>query len=155
MLGRFRWNACRPQWNAYCVCLVRSHRLGSSNLEKTVVYECEFFAVSVAFDVWAHLLQGKLIACKSCSRVASYLLEQIFQEESDASIICWFARVPSKNNIADDPSRGHTSELKNLKCSEDLVDKKRKIEWLDAGVQAALRLRASRIMNQKKGVSWV
>ena len=98
--------------------------LNPSN-KKTIIYECEFFAVSVAFDVWATLLQGKqvvffidnnavrdsLIECGSNSKIASCLLEHMLQEESQSSIISWFARVPSKSNIADDPSTGQTGEL--------------------------------------------
>ena len=107
--------------------------LNPSN-KKTIIYECEFFAVSVAFDVWASLLQGKqvvffidnnavrdsFIACRSSSKIASCLLEHILQGESQSSIISWFARVPSKSNIADDPSRGQTGELVKQKCSETL-----------------------------------
>lgn len=116
------------------------------NNKKTVIYECEFLAVSVAFDVWANDLAGKqvvffidnnavrdsLIACKSSSKVASCLLEKILQDESESSIISWFARVPSKSNIADDPSRGSNEILDRQGCSLELIDKKRKLEWLDA-----------------------
>ncbi len=126
-----------------------------------MIYECEFFAVSVAFDVWAETLQGKqviffidnnavrdsLIACRSKSNIASHLLEHILPDESDASIISWFARVPSKSNIADDPSRGQTEVLKRLKCAEDFVDKKRKLEWINAGLSGGAE--ALIIPNQK------
>ena len=83
--------------------------------------------MSVAFDVWANLLQGKqvvcfidnnavrdsLISCKSSSKVGSCLLEHVLQEEAQASI--FFVVCPSKCNVADDPSRGHTTELSRLR----------------------------------------
>ena len=132
--------------------------------KKTIIYECEFFAVSVAFDVWSNLLQGKqvvffidnnavrdsLISCKSSGAVASCLLEHILQEESHSSIISWFARVPSKSNIADDPSRGQTNFLAEQKCSEDPINKKRKLEWLDANVRRETEASCVPIHQSKK-----
>ncbi len=105
--------------------------------------------MSVVFDVWASLPQGKqvvffidnnavrdsLIECRSSSKIASCLLEHMFEEESQSSIISWFARVPSESNIADDPSTGQTGELVKQKCSEDLMNRKRKLELLDARVR--------------------
>ena len=113
--------------------------------KKTIIYECELFALSVAFDVWMNTLQGKqvvffidnnavrdsLIGCKSSSKVASVILEQVLQAESDASIIPWFARVPSKSNIADDPSRGQVEQLTKLNCVQEHVSLKRKLELID------------------------
>ena len=137
--------------------------------KKTIIYECEFSAVSVAFDTWAETLRGKqvvffidenavrdsLIGCKSNGKVASHFLERILQGESDASIISWVARVPSKSNIADDPSRGHTDVLDKLKCITDVVDKKRKLEWIDESINGVLRNRSSSICHQKSWMSWV
>ncbi len=110
---------------------------------KTIIYECEFSEVSVAFDAGAETLPGKqvvffidnnavrdlLVGCKSNGKVASHFLERIRQGESDASLISWFARFPSKSNIADD----HTV-LDKLKCIRDVVDKKRKLEWIDGSI---------------------
>ena len=57
--------------------------------------------------------------------------EQVLQTESDASIMPWFARVPSKSNIADDPSRGQVEQLTKLNCVQEHVSLKRKLELID------------------------
>ena len=66
--------------------------------KKTIIYEYEFFAVSIAFDVCADLVQGKqvvffsdnnavrdsLIASKPNSRVASCFLQHILSGGSSS-----------------------------------------------------------------------
>lgn len=134
------------------------------NKKKTVICECEFLAVSVAFDVWANLLEGKqvvffidnnavrdsFIACRSSSKVASCILEKILHDESESSIISWFARVPSKSNIADDPSRGLCEALVTKGCTLDVIDKNRKPEWLDAELSGETEASCIPIQSKKK-----
>ena len=93
--------------------------------------------MSVAFDVWANLLQGKqvvcfidnnavrdsLISCKLSSKVGSCLLEHVLQEEAQASIFSWFALQNAMSLM--------TRPGVTLLSSQDFVNEKRKSEWLD------------------------
>ncbi len=80
--------------------------------------------------------------------------EHILQEEAQASIISWFPRMPSKSNIPDDPSRGHTTEATEPKKNSDalrtLSVRRERLSGSMQKQKGMLRHRASPFMSQKK-----
>ena len=114
--------------------------------KKTIIHECEFLAVAIALRSWKQRLRAKqvvcfidnnavrdsLIATKSTGEVAGKILECVLHDETDNGLMMWFARVPSKSNIADDPSRGCCKLLERLGLR--LGSKEMKVDvgsWLD------------------------
>ena len=93
--------------------------------KKTAIFQCEFFAVLVALELWSELLSSRqvvfyidndgvrdvLISCNTSDPVGSVLLTKVLEKESACAISSWFTRVPSKSNVADDPSRGEINQL--------------------------------------------
>ena len=69
-----------------------------------------------------------LISAKASGDIANRLLECVLQNETDNGFLMWFARVPSKSNIADDPSRGCCKLLDKLGSTELKIDVQ---QWLD------------------------
>ena len=103
---------------------------------KTILFECEFLAVLIAYKVWAKEVAGSqlvvfidnnavrdsLISCDTSNEIAAVILRSILQLEDDVKALAWYTRVPSPSNIADDPSRNECSFLKSLKCQEDRIN---------------------------------
>ena len=103
---------------------------------KTIIFECEFLAVLIAYKVWAkevagsqlvvfidnNAVRGSLISCDTSNEIAAVILRSILQLEDDVKALAWYTRVPSPWNIADDPSRNECSFLKSLKCQEDKIN---------------------------------
>ena len=93
--------------------------------KKTAIFQCEFFAVLIALELWGELLSSRqvvfyvdndgvrdvLISCNTSNPVGSVLLTKVLEKESACAISSWFTRVPSKSNVADDPSRGEIDQL--------------------------------------------
>ena len=110
--------------------------------KKTIIHECEFLAVAIALRSWRHHLRAKqvvcfidnnavrdsLIAAKTSGDIAGRILECVLLDEADNGLMMWFARVLSKSNIADDPSRGCCKLLERLGSKGLLVDVK---SWWD------------------------
>ena len=113
--------------------------------KKTIIHECEFLAVAIALRSWKHHLKTKhvvcfidnnavrdsLIAAKASGDIASRILECVLLDETENGLMMWFARVPSKSNIADDPSRGCSEVLMRLGSKELSIDVN---SWLDVVV---------------------
>ena len=92
---------------------------------KTLIFECEFFAIFVAMKCWIEHLRNSqvvvctdnegvkdsLITCQTSSANATPLLCAIVQLEFDLRWNAWFSRVPTESNISDAPSRGKTQQL--------------------------------------------
>ena len=88
--------------------------------KKTATFKCEFFAVLVALSLWQKQLTNRqvvfyvdndgvrdvLISCSTSDPVGHVLLTKVLELEGTLALSSWFTRVPSKSNIADDPSRG-------------------------------------------------
>ena len=103
---------------------------------KTIIFECEFLAVLIAYKVWAKEVAGSqlvvfidnnavrdsLISCDTSNEIAAVILKSILQLEDDVKALAWYTRVPSPSNIADDPSRNECNFLKSLKCQEDKIN---------------------------------
>ena len=103
---------------------------------KTIIFECEFLAVLIAYKAWAGEVAGSqlvvfidnnavrdsLISCDTTNATASVILKAILQLEDDVKALAWYTRVPSPSNIADDPSRQSCAFLRSLKCQEDKIN---------------------------------
>ena len=103
---------------------------------KTIIFECKFLAVLIAYKVWAKEVAGSqlvviidnnavrdsLISCDTSNEIAAVILRSILQLEDNVKALAWYTRVPSPSNIADDPSRNECSFLKSLKCQEDKIN---------------------------------
>ena len=80
--------------------------------KKTAIFQCEFFAVLVALELWGELLSSRqvvfyvdndgvrdvLISCNTSDPVGSVLLTKVLEKEGACAISSWFTRAPSKSN---------------------------------------------------------
>ena len=91
---------------------------------KTIIFECEFFAVYCALWSWCDLLQpalivytdnngvrDSLISCHTSNVVAKQMLIATLVLEMKCNWRPWYARVPTDSNISDSPSRFDTELL--------------------------------------------
>ena len=115
--------------------------LGEKESEQ-IIFQAEMLALAVALNVWLDELRGCpvvffvdnnsvrdiAISANAKASIARRLLEDFLQKEHGASIIPWFARVPSPANPADEPSRvdcermclrGVTLQRSNVAASVD------------------------------------
>lgn len=104
--------------------------------KKTAIFQCEFFAVLVALSLWQKKLTNRqvvvyvdndgvrdvLISCSTSDPVGHVLLTKVLELEGTLALSSWFTRVPSKSNIADDPSRGECKGLIASQARQDPVD---------------------------------
>ena len=86
---------------------------------KTVIFEAELLAVVVAVHAWGSILEGRpvlffidnnsardvAISGTARSLIPLCLVGLLLQMEDNFLITSWFSRVPSKSNVADEPSR--------------------------------------------------
>ena len=62
------------------------------------------------------------ISCNTADPVGSVLLTTVLELEGALAISSWFTRIPSKNNIADNPSRGEINDLLAVKAKHEQVE---------------------------------
>lgn len=112
------------------------------SLKKTIIHECEFLAVAIAMEVWKDRIANKQVVCfidnnavrdslisgKASGKVTNKILELVLKNETSNCLMTWFARVPSKSNIADDPSRGCFALLNRLGSAKVEINFQ---QWLD------------------------
>lgn len=112
------------------------------SLKKTIIHECEFLAVAIAMEVWKDRIANKQVVCfidnnavrdslisgKASGKVTNKILELVQKNETSNCLMTWFARVPSKSNIADDPSRGCFALLNRLGSAKVEINFQ---QWLD------------------------
>ena len=105
-----------------CAHLLENKTLG-------IIAEMELLPVLVAFQVWSSRLKDKrvtvyldndgarhsLISGKTGSETCARLVNQILVLESNLGLQPWFARVPSKSNPADAPSRMEFKGIEHLR----------------------------------------
>ena len=110
------------------------------SVKQTIIHECEFLAVAIAIELWKdriatrqvvsfmanNAVRDSLISGKASGRVTNRIL--VFENETRHCLLMWFARVPSKSNIADDPSRGCFNLLDRLGSTKVEVNIQ---QWLD------------------------
>ena len=99
---------------------------------KTIIFECDFFAVFCAMFLWKNDLAGgnvvihtdndgvrdSLISCHSTSANALPILNACLQLEFEAAWNTWITRVPTESNVADDPSGFDVGSLIQCGCVE-------------------------------------
>ncbi len=63
-----------------------------------------------------------LISCNTDDPVGNVMLTAVLELEGALAISSWFTRVPSKSNIADNPSRGEIDDLLAVKAKHEQVE---------------------------------
>ena len=103
---------------------------------KTIIFECEFFAVLCALRVWKNSIQQSnvvihtdndavrdcFISCHTTSENAIPILDACLNIECELECNTWITRVPTESNIADDPSRLEVQKLLEAGCVRDAID---------------------------------
>ena len=112
---------------------------------KTIIFECEFFAVLCALRVWKNSIQQSnvvihtdndavrdcFISCHTTSENAIPILDACLNIECELECNTWITRVPTESNIADDPSR---LEVQKLLEAAFLVDNGHAVgQWIQWG----------------------
>ena len=103
---------------------------------KTIIFECEFFAVLCALQIWRDLIQRSnivihtdndavrdcFISCHTTSENTIPILDACLDLECELECNTWITRVPTESNIADDPSRLVVQKLVDCGCVRDEID---------------------------------
>ena len=99
----------------------------------TIIFEAEMFALLLALRKWKDYFSGRqlvayvdndAVRCAVASSsghsgVAGKMIREINGIEEMVSALLWIARVPSRSNISDDPSRGDSAALKSIGAIRD------------------------------------
>ena len=102
----------------------------------TIIFEAELLAVWIAVKLWHHgfsdsmlvvyvdndALRGAYAASTTRSGLVGKLLEALNIIEENFNIHVWVARVPTKCNVADRPSRFDCSFLEECKARRTRID---------------------------------
>lgn len=98
----------------------------------SIIFEAEMFAVLAALKAWKRFLYWRPIVIHVNSDavrhaiaapatrhgIVGHMLDRINCCEMDDNLLVWVARVPTKNNIADKPSRGEWQFLASMGASK-------------------------------------
>ncbi|CAJ1344435.1 unnamed protein product [Effrenium voratum] len=117
---------------SYELCDKAKDLLGVAD-KKQCIYEAETLAATVAFHLWGPCIQGckcvifvdneatkfALISAQGANDVVSSLTNKFALCEAEKQSHSWVARVASKSNIADDPSRGVCQPLLSMGACDD------------------------------------
>ena len=104
---------------SYCLRTPDLERLGFPKHKQTVIFETEVLAVIVALRVWRNKIadrpvvifvdnnNARDVAISTSARTKEPLLlvSALLVLEDEIPVFPWYARVPSKSNPADEPSR--------------------------------------------------
>ena len=133
-LGRLAWEGVLYDENgkalrhfSYCLDKNDLAVLGFPEHKQTVIFEAELIAVIVAVKLWKNDLldrpvvifvdnnSARDVAVSGSARTVTplKLVNLLLTLEDEFSIIPWYARVPSKSNPADEPSRSD-KEIESL-----------------------------------------
>ena len=100
-------------------------RLSVAGKKKQIIGQAELYPAVVARRLWKEKIQGRdvihfidndsakfvLIKGTSPCLESAWLTQSFWTSESEADSRSWIARVPSRSNIADGPSRGDRTEV--------------------------------------------
>ena len=100
---------------------------------KTVIFECEFFALMCALITWKDIIgqsnivihtdndgvRDAFISCHTTSKNALPILDACLKVEFLLQSNTWITRVPTESNFADDPSRLPFDLLVRAGCARD------------------------------------
>lgn len=67
-------------------------------------------------------VRDALISCTTADPVGSVMLAKVLELEGSLAVSAWLARVPSKSNIADSPSRGDIDVLIATNAKHEQVE---------------------------------
>lgn len=87
---------------------------------KKTGFQCEFFAVLVYVDNDG--VRDALISCTTADPVGSVMLAKVLELQGSLAVSAWFARFPSKSNIADSLSGGDIDDLIATKAKHQQVE---------------------------------
>ena len=99
-------------------------RLIKHGKKKQIIGQAELYPASCARRLWREKIEGRdvihfvdndsarfaLIKSSSPCLENAWLVQSFWTDESETNCRSWIARVPSRSNIADGPSRGDRSE---------------------------------------------
>ena len=102
-------------------------RLSVAGKKKQIIGQAELYPAVVARRLWKEKIQGRdvihfidndsakfvLIKGTSPCLESAWLTQSFWTSESEADSRSWIARVPSRSNIADGPSRGDRTEVES------------------------------------------
>ena len=102
---------------------------------KNPIYELEVMPVLVAISLWGRQCQNSQVcwhldneASRSAylkaygaTLIADGMVAAFTREEMALQIKSWFARVPSASNLADAPSRGEDSNMRDRGAVKDTI----------------------------------
>ena len=100
-------------------------KLSVAGKKKQIIGQAELYPAVVARRLWRKKIQGRdvvhfidndsakfvLIKGTSPCLESAWLTQSFWTNESEADSRSWIARVPSRSNIADGPSRGDRAEV--------------------------------------------
>ena len=103
---------------------------------KTIIFECEFFALLCAITIWKDILahcnivvhtdndavRDSFIAGHTTSENGLPILDACLRMEYSLQSNVWITRVPTESNISDEPSRLQCEHLLKAGCSQDRAD---------------------------------
>ena len=110
-------------------------QLLGEDVKKQIIFEAETLAALVALALWHDKIECmkcflfvdnegakfSLLKGVSDNTVVDFLVERFAELEAKANLFLWISRVPSKSNIADEPSRGAPFAIKldnNVNCDK-------------------------------------
>ena len=113
---------------------VQLKKLGHGS-KGTIIFEAEMLALLLALRKWQQYFSGRqlvvyvdndAVRCAIASSsghtgVVGDMIREINHIEEHACALLWIARVPTKSNISDDPSRGDSSALTSSGAIRDFV----------------------------------
>ena len=67
-------------------------------------------------------VRDALISCTTADPVGRVMFAKVLELEGSLAVSAWFARVPSKSNIADSPSEGDIDDLIATKAKHQQVE---------------------------------
>lgn len=97
-------------------------------VKKTIIFEAEMYALLVGLRAWSHRLSSRQLVvyvdndavrgaiANSYEKLGAVgvMLDCINSLEACHQFLMWIARVPSKSNVADGPSRDETRALTEI-----------------------------------------
>ena len=134
-LGGIIYNSHGTAVQAFSYCLSQDQiGLLVGLAKQTMIFEAELLALILAFGLWRNIISNSpvvfyvdnnsardvAISANSRSLLIAGLVEQLLRVEDIAACFCWFSRVPSPSNPADEPSRGDVAS--RLHSDVPLVD---------------------------------
>lgn len=106
---------------SYCLSSSDLELLGFPQHKQTVIFETEVLAITVALQIWRNRISNRpvvifvdnnsardvAVSGSARTKVPLVLVSTLLALEDELALTPWYARVPSKSNPADEPSRSN------------------------------------------------